>query len=617
MSEKENYDAENMCNCGEYTAEVCAEKGGTPSNKADCSVYADLSKEAGWEKKKADEEPEYEDWGEESEVVEIFEASEYKGKKVTLNKPFRTKGGPKKFAVYVKNSNGNVIIVRFGDPNMEIKRDDPKRRKAFRDRHNCSEKKDKTKAGYWSCRQWRKSAPVEAKSADDPCQTGYEAFGMKTKNGRKVPNCVPIAEASRLRKKYGAGYNKDKDYSAEVQYEEASEEDCGGCGCGGGCSEEPVYADWNLTIDTASMTIHASTGKAVVVIKGIAFHEGVNKNGWEISRKAAEDIVRQMKGTDVTLNHPKPNAVGFSRNMKGDVDEATVGVITSASIEEVEGGWNIRYTAEIQRQELFESLESGLWMREDYGVSIGGYGVPDKVNADTGYAYFDSDFTLDHLAIVYKPAYPRANIEDAVRVESVDTNEQEKPVVSSSAFIYPAAHEMDNASGEITMTDASESETNAQMMALKASLEDAQAKLVLANALNDKHEAEASAKVEADRQVLVEKASSLGLKGHESLSSDVITSLIASWETANPSTPEVVMEEATPAVASTSESPSKGRTVVVANYLNGRLVENDETLYAKAWNAWASAFNSGIQDGQSAPMYNDLKSIDWFSRRTV
>ena len=79
----------------------------------------------------------YEDWGNEEPVT----AAEYKGKQVTLNKPFRTKGGKKKFGVYVKNKSGNVIIVRFGDPNMEIKRDDPKRRKAFRDRHNCSEKK--------------------------------------------------------------------------------------------------------------------------------------------------------------------------------------------------------------------------------------------------------------------------------------------------------------------------------------------------------------------------------------------------------------------------------------------------------------------------------------------
>jgi len=54
----------------------------------------------------------------------IAEAKEKK----TLNKPFRTSGGPKKFSVYVKNEKGNVVKVNFGDPNMEIKRDDPKRR---------------------------------------------------------------------------------------------------------------------------------------------------------------------------------------------------------------------------------------------------------------------------------------------------------------------------------------------------------------------------------------------------------------------------------------------------------------------------------------------------------
>ena len=100
---------------------------------------------------------EYEDWG------ETFSSAEYQGRKVKLNKPFRTPKEKKKFAVYVKNSKGTVIIVRFGDPNMEIKRDDPKRRKAFRDRHNCAEKKDKTTAGYWSCRQWSTNK-VEANS---------------------------------------------------------------------------------------------------------------------------------------------------------------------------------------------------------------------------------------------------------------------------------------------------------------------------------------------------------------------------------------------------------------------------------------------------------------------
>lgn len=75
-----------------------------------------------------------------------------KGKK--LNKPFRTPGGPKKFSVYVKNEKGNVVKVNFGDPNMEIKRDDPNRRKNFRARHNCDNPGPKTKARYWSCRQW-------------------------------------------------------------------------------------------------------------------------------------------------------------------------------------------------------------------------------------------------------------------------------------------------------------------------------------------------------------------------------------------------------------------------------------------------------------------------------
>jgi len=88
--------------------------------------------------------------------------SEYQGKKVTLNNPFRTSGGPKKFSVYVKNNKGNVVKVNFGDPNMEIKRDDPARRKSFRARHNCDQKKDKTTAGYWSCYQWRSGAKVDS-----------------------------------------------------------------------------------------------------------------------------------------------------------------------------------------------------------------------------------------------------------------------------------------------------------------------------------------------------------------------------------------------------------------------------------------------------------------------
>lgn len=84
--------------------------------------------------------------------------SEKKKKKKTpkLNSPRRIrKGEPsygkKKFVVFVKKPNGNVVKVTFGDPNMEIKRDDPKRRKNFRARHNCDSPGPKWKARYWSC----------------------------------------------------------------------------------------------------------------------------------------------------------------------------------------------------------------------------------------------------------------------------------------------------------------------------------------------------------------------------------------------------------------------------------------------------------------------------------
>jgi len=88
-------------------------------------------------------------------------AAEKTGKKVTLNKPFRTPKGPKKFSVYVKNDKGNIVKVNFGDPNMDIKRDDPERRKSFRARHQCDTNPGpKWKARYWSCRFWEAGKPV-------------------------------------------------------------------------------------------------------------------------------------------------------------------------------------------------------------------------------------------------------------------------------------------------------------------------------------------------------------------------------------------------------------------------------------------------------------------------
>jgi hypothetical protein len=88
--------------------------------------------------------------------VEVYRMneSEYKGKKVKLGKPMR--GDVKKFKVFVKNKSGKVVKVNFGDKKMEIKRDNPKRRKSFRARHKCSQAKDRTTPKYWSCRMWSK-----------------------------------------------------------------------------------------------------------------------------------------------------------------------------------------------------------------------------------------------------------------------------------------------------------------------------------------------------------------------------------------------------------------------------------------------------------------------------
>ena len=95
------------------------------------------------------------------EDLELTEA-EYQGKKVTLNDPIRTSENPnKKFKVYVRGPKGNVVVVRFGDPNLEIKRDDPARRKSFRARHGCDNPGPKWKAKYWSCYQWRAGAKVD------------------------------------------------------------------------------------------------------------------------------------------------------------------------------------------------------------------------------------------------------------------------------------------------------------------------------------------------------------------------------------------------------------------------------------------------------------------------
>ena len=157
---------------------------------------------------------------------ESWAAEANKGKK--LNKPFRTPGGPKKFSVYVKNEKGNVVKVNFGDPNMEIKRDDPGRRKNFRARHNCANPGPKTKARYWSCKMWSKKSVTkmtkgEEIESEDEAEAGlWENIQKKKK--RMGKNYKPAKPGSKDRPskeawKKAKSADEEKDFKPHMMYD--------------------------------------------------------------------------------------------------------------------------------------------------------------------------------------------------------------------------------------------------------------------------------------------------------------------------------------------------------------------------------------------------------------
>ena len=79
-------------------------------------------------------------------------------KRMRVNKPRRIRRGEpgygvKKFVV-LASAGGKTKLIRFGDANMEIRRDNPARRKSFRARHKCDSANDKLTARYWSCKNW-------------------------------------------------------------------------------------------------------------------------------------------------------------------------------------------------------------------------------------------------------------------------------------------------------------------------------------------------------------------------------------------------------------------------------------------------------------------------------
>jgi hypothetical protein len=562
----------------------------------------------------------YEDW----DGVE-FEGAEYQGRKVKLNKPFRTPKEKKKFAVYVQNEKGNVIIVRFGDPNMEIKRDDPKRRKAFRDRHSCDTAKDKTTPRYWSCKMWERDKSVTDYTSSE--------FNKSSKNSHTVMGCgcgcnscddvkadehtVPAPSNDETHDEFMSrctqmGFSSQECMKAHEGHnfkEEASYHTDGECRSGyekknGMC----VKVAFELDIDDISvddMVLQADTGEYIIAISGIAFHQGVNKNGWEITRTGADLAVAQMVGADLTLNHPTSENGRFKRNMNGGVEEAVVGFVTEASVVDKFGGsWEVRFKAEVHRKELFEALESGLWLRQGYGVSIGGSGIPDDmVEAEDGRMImtFESDFQFDHLAIVHKPAYSGAKIESVSRVKMAESSES---FINHIDSVPSIATERNPMSEEIIASEISEEEVvetpiaeeidySAEIEALKASLAEKESELAEIKASEE-------AKVEEARLALVEKATKMGIAGVNDLPAETIESIIASFEAKIP-TEEV--KEMTP-VASNVEATERVEktTEVVANFLNRKRLETPVDIYAKAYNAWAKAWNQTLSASERERM---------------
>ena len=144
-----------------------------------------------------------------------FQKAKEEGKKKALNKPFRLpSGSKKKFGVYVKNDKGNVVMVKFGDPNMEIKRDDPDRRKNYRARHNCDNPGPKWKANYWSCKMWS-AKPVSKIAGSDGgcgCDCGGDCEQKETTEAGKKGLWDNIREKKkRMGKKYKPAKPGDKD----------------------------------------------------------------------------------------------------------------------------------------------------------------------------------------------------------------------------------------------------------------------------------------------------------------------------------------------------------------------------------------------------------------------
>ena len=402
---------------------------------------------------------------------------------------------------------------------------------------------------------------------------------------------------------------EEEGFRPQFESQEASCDDS----CPPGFAEiagECVAVTCELTIESFEAVVSASTGTSAIRMSGIAFTSGYNKNGWQITSKGAKALANKMLGADITLNHPSTKRGRFTRNMDGGVDEAVVGIVTEAMYEEEEDGYKVRFSGEVYREELFSALESGLWLREGYGVSIGGTGIPiatEENSAGRMMMTFEDDFQFDHLAIVHKPAYPEAKIESVERIS--ESIQQES---SASEATSPLIYRSDNGMNQPTTKESNNMSEETPIQASEDTLALKEA-LVLAQARINAFEVAEKESQEEARLSLVSKASDMGLSGVEDFTSEMLSRVIASWESSKPAPKE--LSPATPAapekVIEATEAP---RAEVVANYLNGVLVESDKVTYGKAWNAWASAWNGNLstidkEDNLRAPMFDEIKEM--------
>jgi subtilase family serine protease len=160
------------------------------------------------------------------------------------------------------------------------------------------------------------------------------------------------------------------------------------------------------------------------------------------------------------------------------------------------------------------------------------------------------------------------------------------------------------------MTEEDKTEIN-----YEAEMESVQAALVLANSRIAEYEAVEAQRIEDVRTTLVSKATELGMSGHEDLSTPTLETLIASWEASHPEPTPVEMTPVESEVKPVADAAVASEdTPMVANYLNGRMVSNKETMYAKAYNAWASAWNQTLAGDEKGRMkahrYDTLKEMN-------